>query len=472
MSIAEMVRDREGAEARVNEAYAKAQQLQEKLNDVITFVDPKQQLEHLPQEGLMRGVPIALKDNVNTKGIRTTAGSRILSNYVPIYDAEVWTKLKKAGAVCIAKSSMDELAMGGTNKTCFTGYAYNPWDRRRMTGGSSGGSAAMVASGVVPFAIGSDTGDSVRKPASHCGVVGVKPTYGRISRYGIIPYSSSMDHVGYFTGNVEDACLALKVLAGRDERDMTSSLRPVEDYSALLNSEMHGKKIAVFKNVLDGIENKETLRIFNDLCEKMRARGAVVEEYTFDQDLMNAILPTYFIIANCEATSNHSNLDGIRFGVREDGADMAEIMTNSRTKGFGPLIRRRFVIGSYGLFEENQERLFRKAQKVRRKIVEAMNECYKEYDAIMAPASGNIAPLLDDTQDQDQLGDAQVIAENYMAIGNFSGDPSMTVPMGFEEGCPIGVNITCRPWEEVTMFDIAKAIEEVTGLKDLRAEVK
>lgn len=470
--IEEMVKDREHVEERVKDACAKAEALQGTLNAVITFVDPKEQLDSLPEEGLLRGVPIALKDNVNTKGVRTTAGSRILSNYVPIYDAFIAEKLKKAGAVNIAKASMDELAMGGTNLSSFIGPAHNPWDTRRMTGGSSGGSAALVAAGVVPMAIGSDTGDSVRKPASYCGVVGVKPTYGRISRYGIIPYASSLDHVGYFTGNIEDACLTLKVLAGRDDRDMTSSTREVPDYSALLNSNVKGKKIAIIKNVINGISTPEIVTMFEELAEKLRKRGAVVEEYEFDEDLMRAILPTYFIIANCEATSNHSNLDGIRFGVREEGADMAEIMTNSRTKGFGPLIRRRFVIGSYGLFEENQERIFRKAQKVRRLIVEAMDKCFEEYDAIMAPAAGTIAPLIDAETDQDSLGEDSLVAENYLAMGNFSGYPSLTQPMGFVDGCPVGVNITCKAFEETEMFDIAKAIEEETGLKDLVAEVK
>ncbi len=470
--ILEMAKEIENVEKRCQDAYAKAQELQEKLNDVITFIDPSEQLEQLPSEGLMRGVPVAIKDNMITKGIRTTAGSQILSNYIPVYDSMVSEKLKEAGAVAICKASMDELAMGGTNLTCFTGAAHNPWDTRRMTGGSSGGSAALVASGVVPMAIGSDTGDSVRKPASFCGVVGVKPTYGRISRYGVIPYASSLDHVGYFTRSIEDACTTLRVLSGRDDRDMTSSYREVPDYNALLTGNIEGKKIAVIKNVINNIKNEETVRIFNDLCDKLREKGATVDVYEFDENLMKAILPAYYLIANCEATTNHSNLDGIRFGVREEGADMTEIMTNSRTKGFGPLIRRRFVIGSYGLFEENQEKLFRKAQKVRRLIVNAMNECFKEYDAMIAPASGDIAPFIDATSDQDQLSDDYLIAENYMAMANFSGSPSMTVPMGFIDGCPIGVNITTNAWQEDVMFDIGKAVEDITGYKDLTAEVK
>lgn len=470
--ITEMAKDKAGAKERCEKAYAEAQRVQDKLNAVITFIDPSEQLENLPEDGKFRGVPIVLKDNVITKDIRTTAGSRILSNYVPFYNAEIVDRLKKEGAVFVAKASMDELAMGGTNLTCYTGYAHNPWNTDRMTGGSSGGSAALVAAGVVPMAIGSDTGDSVRKPAAYNGIVGVKPTYGRISRYGIIPYASSLDHVGYFTRSIEDACVTLGVLAGRDDRDMTSSFREVPDYLGDLNSDMHGKKIAVLGNVVDAIKNKETVDIFNGLMDKLKASGAVVEKVHFDDALMEAILPAYFIIANCEATSNHSNLDGIRFGVREEGEDMQAVMTNSRTKGFGPLIRRRFVIGSYGLFEENQERLFRKAQKVRRLIVEEAAKCLEEYDCIIAPASGDIAPLIDNDQEQEQLSDKDMVAENYMAIANFSGYPSMTVPMGFENGCPLGVNLTCRAWDEETMFDIGKAIEDITGYKDLHTEVK
>ena len=470
--IKEMANDRNGVKERCEEALQKTEELQASLNHVITFVDPSEQLDNLPEEGLMRGVPIALKDNVSTRGVRTTAGSQILSNYTPVFDATITKKLRDAGAVCIAKTSMDELAMGGTNLTCFTGAAHNPWDLNRITGGSSGGSAAIVASGTVPMAIGSDTGDSVRKPAGYCGVVGVKPTYGRISRYGIIPYASSLDHVGYFTRSIEDACISLQVLAGRDDLDMTSSYREVPDYLADLNSDMHGVKIAVIGNVIDGIENQHTKKLFNDLMDHLKERGAVVDTWYFDEKLMKAILPTYFIIANCEATSNHSNLDGIRFGVRENGTDMQEIMTASRTKGFGPLIRRRFVIGSYGLFEENQERLFRKAQKVRRKIVDAMVDIYQDYDCLIAPASGNIAPLIDSDSASEILPSESLAAENYMAIANFSGYPSMTVPMGFEKGCPLGVNLTCRAFEEQMMFNIGKAIEEITGYKDLKAEVK
>lgn len=456
-------------EERVYEALDKAKKVNEKINAVITFVDPKEQLENVPK-GKLYGIPIALKDNVSTKGIRTTAASKILENYIPIYDATIVKKLKEAGAITIAKASMDELAMGGTNLTAFSGPVLNPWDTSRMSGGSSGGSAALVSSGVVPLAIGSDTGDSIRKPASFCGVVGVKPTYGRISRYGVIPYASSLDHIGYFTSNVKDASLALEVLAGRDDKDMTSSYKEVEEYSKLLNSDIKGKKIAVFKNVIDSMTNKNTISMFNDLLNKLKEKGAIIEEVSFRDDLMKAILPAYYLIANCEATANHSNLDGLRFGLSEEGSDTKEVMINTRTKGFGPLIRKRFVIGSYGLFVENQEKLFKQAQKVRRLVVEEVKKCLDEYDCLIAPASNDIAPLLDD-HSRDELSDNYLIAENHMVIGNFSGYPSMTLPLGFENDCPIGVNITCSAFDEVNMFNIGLSIEESTGLKDLVAKV-
>lgn len=457
---------------RVEEALAKAHASQPQLNAVVTFVDAEKQLAGLNEiaVGPFYGMPIALKDNVCTQGIRTTASSKILGNYIPVYNAHIVDKLKAAGAIVIAKASMDELAMGGTNLTAATGPVYNPYDRTRMAGGSSGGSAALVAAGVVPFAIGSDTGDSVRKPASFCGVLGMKPTYGRISRYGIIPYSSSLDHVGYFTRSASDAAEALKVLAGRDDRDMTSSYQPVPDYAAALSSDVAGRKVAIFKNVIDALGNPQVKAMFEKTVEALKDRGAIVEEVSLREDLLKAILPAYYLIANCEATANHSNLDGIRFGVQQPGESMEEIMIRSRTKGFGSLIRKRFVIGSYGLFVENQEKLFRQAQRVRRLIVENVAEVMKDYDILIAPASSDVAPKLDD-HSRDELSDGYLIAENHMVIGNFTGYPSCTVPMGMLNGLPIGLNMTAKAWDEQSLFDFAAAMEEITGMKDATAEV-
>lgn len=458
---------------RVAEAVRKAHASQPRLNAVVTFCDVEEQLEALKDkpEGPMYGMPIVLKDNVCTKGILTTASSRILGNYIPAYNAHIVDKLKAAGAVIIAKASMDELAMGGTNLTAATGPVYNPYDTSRMAGGSSGGSAALVAAGVVPFAVGSDTGDSVRKPASFCGVLGMKPTYGRISRYGIIPYSSSLDHVGYFTRSALDAAEALKVLAGRDDRDMTSSDREVPDYAAALNDDVRGRRVAVFKNVIEALPNPEVRTMFDGLIAALKEKGAVVEEVSLREDLLKAILPAYYLIANCEATANHSNLDGIRFGVRQPGESMEDVMIHSRTEGLSSLIRKRFVIGSYGLFVENQEKLFRQAQRVRRLIVEEVAEVMKNYELLVAPASGDIAPKLDD-HSRDELSDGYLIAENHMVIGNFTGYPSCTVPMGYLNGLPVGFNMTAKAWDEQSLFDFAAAIENITGLKDAAAEEK
>ncbi len=438
--------------------YEKVLKAHEKLNCVVTGVKP-----------LKEGIAIALKDNVSTKGILTTASCKILDNYVPVYNATIVDKLEANGFVTVCKASMDELAMGGTNLTALTGPVKNPYDLTRISGGSSGGSAVLVASGALSCAIGSDTGDSIRKPASFCGVVGVKPTYGRISRYGIIPYASSLDHVGYFTTCVDDATKLLEVLAGRDDKDMTSSCLPVPSYSQLCNGDVKGKKILVFKNVVDAISNEEVKKCFSKVIDNLKQDGAIVKEVYFNETLMKAILPTYYIIANAEATANHSNLDGINFGQRVDGGSIEEIMINSRSAGFGPWIKKRFIIGSYALFEENQDRILKKAHKIRRLIVDEVMKELKDADILIAPAAPGIAPKIEGTS-TDELSEEYLVADNHMVIENFAGLPSLTLPMGFVDNMPVGVNVSANPFKEDVMFNVAKAIENKTGLKGLTKE--
>lgn len=459
-------------ETRCQKALEKAKNVQEELNAVVTFYELNEQLQQVKEKDHtlpLYGVPVALKDNISTKGMRTTASSRILDNYVPIYDAHVCEKLKDAGAVFIAKTSMDELGMGGTNRNAHTGPVNNPYDTNRISGGSSGGSAVLVAAGVVPFAIGTDTGDSVRKPAAYNGVIGMKPTYGRISRYGVIPYASSLDHVGYFATSVKDAARMLTVLAGRDDRDMTSSYKEVEDYEGNLNADIKGKRIAYLENVQNAVDPK-IQENFNQLKAKLIEKGAVVEPVSLPQKLMEAILPTYLFIANAEATANHSNLDGIRFGCREDAENMEQIMIQTRTKGFSSYVRKRFVIGSYSLYTENQDKIFRKAQKVRRLIVDAYKAILDEYDAVMVSAAPTIAPLKEEC-DNVSLDHEKAVAENHMIINNFSGYPSMSVPSGFVDGMPVGINLSAKPFAEQMIFDIAAAVEEITGLEGSDKEV-
>ena len=438
--------------------YEKVKKAHEKLNCVVTPVKPEKE-----------GIAIALKDNVSTKGILTTASCKILDNYVPVYNATIVDKLEANGFVTVCKASMDELAMGGTNLTALTGPVKNPYDLTRISGGSSGGSAVLVASGALSCAIGSDTGDSIRKPASFCGVVGVKPTYGRISRYGIIPYASSLDHVGYFTTCIDDAAKMLEVLAGRDDKDMTSSCLPVLKYTELLNGDVKGKKVLIFKNVVDAISNNEVKELFNKVIANLKEDGAIIKEVSFDETLLRAILPTYYIIANAEATANHSNLDGINFGERVDGKSIEEIMINSRSAGFGPWIKKRFIIGSYALFEENQERILKKAHKIRRLIVDEIMGELKEADILIAPAAPGVAPKIEGTS-TDELSEEYLVADNHMVIGNFGGLPSLTLPMGFVDKLPVGVNLTANPFKEDVLFNVAKAIENKTGLMGITKE--
>lgn len=441
------------------EAISRIKKSQSALNAAVTILE-----ETEGKEGVLHNIPVVLKDNINTKGIKTTASSKILENYIPVYDATIVQKLREAGACFVAKASMDELGMGGTNKNAATGAVHNPYDLNRISGGSSGGSAVLVASDCVPLAIGTDTGDSVRKPAAYTGTVGVKPTYGRISRYGIIPYASSLDHVGYFTTNVKDAALALEVLAGRDDHDMTTSNLPVPAYSQKLNDDIHGKTIGIFKTVQDHIQDETMKQSFDTLVQQLKNRGANIVDVEMPVEYMNLIAPVYKTIANAEATANHSNLDGIRFGQRKDGSSVDEVMTHTRTEGFSSYVRARFVIGSYSLFEENQDRLLRKAQKIRRLLVEAYADCLKQCDGVLCLAAPTIAPLMDDCQDVSFSADD--FTNEHMQLANFSGYPSMTLPLGKKEGCPFGVSLTCRPFEEQMMFDLASAIEEETGLAD------
>lgn len=445
------------------EVFEEANLQQERLNAFVTITKDKA-LESIKdievkEDELLKGIPGVFKDNYNTKGIKTTASSKMLEDYVPVYNATVVEKLYQSGVGLIGKSSLDELAMGGTNKTALTGPVYNPWDHTRIAGGSSGGSAALVGSGVAPFALGSDTGDSIRKPAGYCGVVGFKPTWGRISRFGVIPYASSLDHMGAFTRNVRDMAIVIEAMAGRDNHDMTSSNKEVPCYIKNLNSDIKGKKIAVLATVSNEIRNQDIKDNFDMVVNKLKELGAIVEEVTIPTHLAKAVLPTYKIIANSEATSNHSCLDGIKYGDRQPGESTDDVMINSRSDGFGPQVKRRFILGNLALATENQERMFRKAQRVRKLIVDEINRINEEYDIILTPNAGSVAPKLDEAQ-EDFLSDEYIILENHLALANFAGTPSLTLPSGFVDGMPIAVNLSGRLFDEQTVLDVSYALEQ------------
>ena len=411
------------------------------------------------------GIPYVAKDNFSTKGIETTASSNILNGYVPLFDATVVKKLKDKKAIMVAKATLDELAMGGTGTTGHLGTTYNPYDpnHERLIGGSSCGSAAAVASSVVPFALGSDTGDSVRKPASFAGLVGMKPTWGRISRFGLFPFAPSLDHVGYFSRDVITSALLLDVLAGRDEHDSTSSDKPIEKYEEDLNKPVKGMKVAIIQEIIDAINNEELLKHFLAAVEALKAEGVEIEYVSFDKELLESLYATYFVISCAEATSNDANLDGIKFGPYKGGNTYQEVMYNARTAGFSELIKRRFVIGSYALMRENQEELFLRAQRNRAKIVERVNEILSTFDFIFVPAAPNIAPKFSDSSDK--LSDEYLVADNHLCLGNFAGLPSITLPLCFIHDMPIGVNFMGRAFEEKKLFQISHAFEKLSGLE-------
>ncbi len=455
------------------ESKEKAHKYQEKYNSFVTILDEK---EETNSDSILSGIPYALKDNFSTKGILSTASSNILKDYVPVFDATVYKKLKEKGAVLVGKTVLDELAMGGTGTTAHTGVVRNPWDETRLIGGSSAGSASSVALGIIPFSIGSDTGDSIRKPAAFGGVVGFKPTYGRVSRYGLFAFASSLDHVGCFTRNVRDAAIVIDAVKGHDEMDMTSLNDEGFDYVDSLENDIKGKKLFYFKEACDLETYKdandpillETLQKFHETIEKARELGFLVEEVSFDQNLLNALYPSYMSISCAEATSNNANLTGIQFGPRATGNSIEEIMFNARTQGFSELIKRRFILGSFILQKENQEKLFLNACRIRRMVVEKMTELFKEYDGLIMPTSGGIAPHFGEKTDQ--LSERYLVLENHLVIGNFGGFPSISIPSGFVDGMPISVNITGPVMKDELVLNMAHKLESVLDFKNTIAK--
>lgn len=429
-------------------------------NAIVEIIDLKKDVEH----GLLQDWTFAIKDNVQAIGTITTASSAALKKHKSIYNASIIDKLLEDGAHLVYKSSMDELAMGGSNRYAHTGPVQNPYDPSRISGGSSGGSAALVAAKKVRAAIGSDTGDSVRKPAAYCGIVGVKPTYGRISRYGVIPYASSLDHVAYFTQNVKDAAVLLESLAGRDDLDMTSSNEVVEAYSQLLDLDLKGKRVGVFKTVNDSVLNKNSQKSFGDAISKLEEEGAIIVEKTMDKALLRSLLPTYLSISNAEATSNHANLDGVRFGQAVQGETLDDLMKNTRGQ-LSISTKKRLIFGAYNFMEFNDEILFDKAKRVRRLIVEAYKDLFSDVDVLLSIAAPNVAPKIEDDFVEDATSDEYLIANNYMVVDNFSGYPSMTIPMGYDGDLPLGLNISAKAFDEKTMFAYGEKMEALIAWK-------
>lgn len=459
----------------VEESLKKSHEIKNKYNAFVTICDDAKETKIT--DSLVSGIPFGVKDNYSTKDVLSTGSSNTLKNYVPFYTATVVQKLFDAGAIMTNKTALDEFGMGGTGTTPHTGPVLNPWDPTRMCAGSSAGSACAVASGVYPFALGSDTGDSIRKPAAYCGIVGYKPTYGMLSRYGLFPFASSLDHCGLLTRSVLDAAIVCDIMKGIDENDMTSWDSSKIHLKEALTGNIKGKKLFYIKEICD-IKNypnadetlKEHLKNFHQTLELLKEEGATIEEVSMDQRLLNAIASVYVVISCAEATSNMSNLTGIIFGPRSEKQNVFEMMKDHRTLGFSPLIKRRFVIGSYVLQKENQERYFKNAQRVRRLIVDQMKELFKTYDCLILPVSSGPAKKFE--EDKDVIDASTNVLEEHLQIGNFGGFPSITIPNGFINGLPVGINMTGNCYDDENVLNIAYTLESKMPYKGQIAKEK
>lgn len=460
------------SEQLVNAYYEQIEALDDKIGAYITLdkenalikakeIDAKRKLgEQLPD---LAGIPMAIKDNICTKGVKTTCASRMLENFVPPYSATVVDKLESQGAIMLGKTNMDEFGMGGSNETSYFYPARNPWDLERVPGGSSGGSGAAVAAGEATFALGTDTGGSVRQPAASCGLVGLKPTRGIISRYGVVAISSSLDQVGPITKDVTDMALVLNTIVGHDPMDSISLQQEYPDYTKELNKGVKGLKIALPKEYFAEGINPEVKEAVLAAAEKLRDLGAIVEEVSMP--LVKYALPAYYILVCAEASSSFGRFDGVAYGHRaKDYKDTAELYNKSRSEGFGSEVKRRIMLGTFALSAEHYNDYYKKAMQVTTLIKKQHYEIFEEYDVILSPIMPTTAAKLGDKgQDPVQAYLSDICTVN----ANIVGVPAISIPCGFDSnGLPIGMQLTGRAFEEQTILTAAYAFEQNTNFKD------
>jgi len=413
--------------------------------------------EEVEVDNLLWGIPIAIKDNISTCGIRTTCASKMLENYVPIYDATVVEKVKNSKMVIIGKTNMDEFAMGSTSRTSYFGAPKNPADKTKITGGSSGGSAACVAGNLVPFALGSDTGGSIRQPASYTGIIGMKPTYGRVSRYGLIAFGSSLDQVGPMTRNVYENALLLNSIVGKDIKDLTSAEKEIEDFTRLIGKDINGMKIAIPKFFVSDIVSPIIIEKLNNVVEILKSNGASVEYV--DMRYLDQAVTLYQIIAMGEASSNLARFDGVKFGYRsEDSTSVEDMYANTRCEGFGKEVKRRIMVGSYLLSGENAKVYYDKALVIRNAMKVEFDKVFKEYDFVFGPTTTTVAYSLDENLDDP----SKSFMDDVLVIPvNMAGLPGINIPMGKDnDNMPIGLHIIGNRFEEAKMYQIASFLED------------
>jgi aspartyl-tRNA(Asn)/glutamyl-tRNA(Gln) amidotransferase subunit A len=416
----------------------------------------------------LTGIPVALKDNLCTKGVRTTCASKILENFVPPYDATVVGRLNESGAVFIGKTNMDEFAMGSSTENSAFGLTANPWDLNRIPGGSSGGSAAAVASDACIAALGSDTGGSIRQPAAMCGVVGLKPTYGRVSRYGLVAFASSLDQIGPLTKDVTDCAILMSAIGGHDPQDSTSAAIPMEDYARALNRDLSGLRIGIPKEYfIDGMD-PEVLHAVKEAIRTMEKLGAKTREVLLPHT--EYATATYYILATAEASSNLARYDGVKYGLRaKPTRDLLEMYMKTRQAGFGPEVKRRIMLGTYALSSGYYDAYYRKAQCVRTLIKSDFDEAFKQVDVIVTPTAPSAAfKIGEKTQDPLQM----YLSDIFTISVNIAGIPAISLPCGFTKtGLPIGLQIMGRPFAETTILNTAYAYEQATGWHKRKANL-
>lgn len=406
--------------------------------------------------GPLAGVPIAVKDNICTKGLATTCASKILQNFVPTYDAEVITRLEEAGAVIIGKTNMDEFAMGSTTETSYYGVTRNPWDTDKVPGGSSGGSAAAVAAEEIPYALGSDTGGSIRQPAAFCGVTGIKPTYGRVSRYGLIAYGSSLDQIGPLAKDVTDCATILEAICKHDDKDSTSYAQAEDDFTSALVDDVKGMKIGIPRDYFaEGIDEDVKTAVLA-AAKKLEEKGAIVEE--FDLGMVEYAIPAYYIIASAEASSNLERFDGVKYGYRTaEYRDLHNMYKKTRSEGFGAEVKRRIMLGSFVLSSGYYDAYYVKALKTKALIKKAFDDAFVKYDVILGPVAPTTALKMGES-----LSDPikMYLGDIYTVSVNLAGLPGISLPCGQDkDGMPVGMQLLGQTFDENSIIRAAYAFE-------------
>lgn len=410
------------------------------------------------EAGPLCGIPLIHKDIFCTDGVKTSCGSRMLDNFIAPYDATVVTKLKAAGMVCLGKANMDEFAMGSSNENSYYGSVKNPWNTDHVPGGSSGGSAAAVAAGLAPVATGTDTGGSIRQPAAFCGVTGIKPTYGRVSRYGMIAFASSLDQGGPIARSAEDCAVLLQAMSGFDEKDSTSMDHPVDDYSKGLNDSIEGLRIGVPKEYFsDGLDGEVAASVQAAITD-LEKQGAIVSDISLPKQGLG--IAAYYVVAPAECSSNLSRFDGVRFGYRcEDPVDLEDLYKRSRGEGFGDEVKRRIMVGTYALSAGYYDAYYLKAQRIRRLISDEFAQAFESVDMIAGPTTPTTAFKLGANSDDPV---AMYLNDIYTITANLAGLPGVSVPCGFSQGMPIGLQLISNYFTEARLLNVAHRYQQVT----------